>query len=78
MSNTWTLKHWYWCEACGWMDRQTSHKEAPAKCPSCGKAPTLTPTDISGLSIKGSLVVATAVQFAAETTTIRFAAALCE
>lgn len=32
---TWQLKHWYWCEACGWMDRQTNHETTPERCPEC-------------------------------------------
>ncbi len=66
------LKHWYWCEACGWMDRQTNHEKMPERCPKC-----LTPaTGITGLNGELSYAAAIAGSSAGPTTETSLVAAV--
>lgn len=58
------LKHWYWCEACGWMDKQGNHQEEPKLCPRCSKPP----TDTTGFGGDISCAAATAGSSAEPTT----------
>lgn len=67
----WILKHWYWCEACGWMDRQTNHAAMPERCPECS-----TPaTGITGLNGELSYAAAIAGSSAGQTTETSLVAA---
>jgi hypothetical protein len=61
---TFQLKHWYWCEACGWMDRQKNHKAMPEMCPECS----LPATGITGLNFELWYAAATAGLSVAPTT----------
>lgn len=67
----WRLKHWYWCEECGWMDKQSNHREEPKLCPRCSRPP----TDTTGLGGDISYAAGTAESSGATTTTISHAVA---
>ncbi len=41
---TFIIKHWYWCDACGW---KKMPRVKPLPCPFCGKIPNVYPTDPS-------------------------------